>query len=525
MIPPLLVLFSWPIVALVLFKKYRAPVAILATMIGGYLLLPTRTSLDLPLLPALNKSTIPVLSVFAVAFLLKVAPNPPQGARRILTHSPLANILLLALLISPFATVFTNLDTLRYGPTVIQAMRPYDAFSNTLTSIMILLPFILGYRFLGAPREITTILYALMIGALAYSVLALYEIRMSPQLNRMVYGFFPHNWLQHMRGGGFRPLVFLEHGLRLSLFFVMALLAALICMKTSTGTSRKRLLWASAYLFVVLVLSKSLGALLTGLALAPVVYFCSIRTQLMAAAALAAVVMTYPMLRGAGLVPTQAILSQIESFSPERAHSLGQRIHHEENLLVKAEKRPLFGWSGAYGRNRVYNERGRDISVTDGYWAIIIGAGGWVRYIATFGLLGTPIILLAWRSRKVAVGPETAGLSMVMAANLFDLLPNSGVTPITWLLSGAIWARLAYVHVDSDDKEAAAPPDPRAIRYARARKSHVQPNYGRAHAGGNMAVDRKRDTRAPSGQRPDRHAETEFQRPYAPRNQPNPRKT
>ena len=39
--------------------------------------------------------------------------------------------------------------------------------------------------------------------------------------------------------------------------------------------------------------------------------------------------------------------------------------------------RPIFGWGG-WGRNRVYDEMGNDMAVTDGYWIIFFGSP-WIR--------------------------------------------------------------------------------------------------------------------------------------------------
>ena len=50
----------------------------------------------------------------------------------------------------------------------------------------------------------------------------------------MVYGFFPHSWLQHVRGGGFRPIVFMNHGLVLGIFLSMAVVASAIMVRLST---------------------------------------------------------------------------------------------------------------------------------------------------------------------------------------------------------------------------------------------------------------------------------------------------
>jgi hypothetical protein len=60
------------------------------------------------------------------------------------------------------------------------------------------------------------------------------------------------------------------------------------------------------------------------------------------------------------------------------------------------------------------------------------------------GLLAVPPILLALRRRREAIDPATAALALILAVNLIDLLPNSGLTPITWLLAGALAGRLEW---------------------------------------------------------------------------------
>jgi len=48
MLPPLLALLSWPLISVAFFRKLRLPLAILVTIIGGFLLLPQRGGLDFP---------------------------------------------------------------------------------------------------------------------------------------------------------------------------------------------------------------------------------------------------------------------------------------------------------------------------------------------------------------------------------------------------------------------------------------------------------------------------------------------
>ena len=54
----------------------------------------------------------------------------------------------------------------------------------------------------------------------------LFEIRMSPQLHRWLYGYYPFGFITQMRYGGFRPSVFMENGLVCAFFAMTAMVAA-----------------------------------------------------------------------------------------------------------------------------------------------------------------------------------------------------------------------------------------------------------------------------------------------------------
>lgn len=436
-------LFSWPIVVFWLFSKYSRATALAVSIIGGYLLLPGRVNVDLPMLPALEKDSVPALAAMLALIVFSAKQTDALQKAAGAKHNKLVILLMLTALVGPFLTVMTNGDALQYGRTFVPPMGTYDAFSFTLTLLMLLLPFVLSYLYLGHEVANKAVLMIMAVSGLLYALPTLIEVWISPQLNRMVYGFFPHSFLQHMRGGGFRPIVFLEHGLWVSIFFTKATLAALVIWRLGTETRSKQMLYGGVFLFLVLIATKSLGALMIAIFLAPLVLFARVHVQLLMAAIVAAIVLTYPMLRGAGWVPVDSILTQVHSISPERAQSLIVRTSNEERLLAKASQRPAFGWGG-YGRSRVYDERGRDISVTDGYWILNIGIGGWLRYLTVFGLLTGPLILLFWKARTLNVGFATSGLAMVQAANLIDLIPNATGTPVTWLIAGALWGRLAY---------------------------------------------------------------------------------
>jgi hypothetical protein len=89
-------------------------------------------------------------------------------------------------------------------------------------------------------------------------------------------------------------------------------------------------------------------------------------------------------------------------------------------------------------------ESGRDISITDGYWIITLGTFGLVGFIARFGLLGIAVFRAAGALRYAQGIREKeylAALALIVAINIVDLLPNSTISPWTWLLVGALLGR------------------------------------------------------------------------------------
>lgn len=452
MVPPLFAVLVWPLVALVFFARFRMHVAIVVTLIAGYLLLPGQTALNLPVLPSITKHTIPSFAVLLWVLLFyqstrmdKTQPAlflegwlPKDRFMRWLFFGAVGGIVM---------TVFTNGDRLVFPNLTLPGLRTYDIFSGGLTFLVTLLPLFLARKYLASPASHRVLLSALAIAGFAYSFLALYEIRLSPQINNIVYGFYPSGWIQNLRDGGFRPFVFLGHGLKLGIFLSCAVLAALALALRGTPRWRPHFWFIFLWLFATLALTKAFGAFLIAVILIPVLIVFSCRIQITCAALLAGAVLLYPMLRSVDLVPTERIVSVVRGIDDERSRSLQYRINNENILLEKANQRPIFGWGG-WARARVYNENGRDISTTDGYWVITMGEGGWIGYIGAFGLLCGPVILLAWRRDTIDL--DAAALSIVLTANLLDLIPNSGISPVTWLIAGALMGRLDYKVASSE---------------------------------------------------------------------------
>lgn len=465
------VLFSWPLITFLIFRRVDLVRAVLISLIAGYLLLPTLVvALDLPLLPALNKNTIPALSTLFCALYFSAQQPTYASTTSFIPRSIFANLMILGLFVGTFLTVLTNGDTLVFGDRVLPGQRPYDGFSVALLTLMLTLPFFLGHKYLAHPDSHRVFLKILVVAGLLYSLLALYEIRFSPQLNNNIYGFHALNFAQQVRFGGFRPIVFLGHGLQLAIFFGMVLLAAVGMLWLKGEKSRGKYLFAVAWMLMVLILSKSLGAISIAAVLIPLTFLATTRMRLIAISVISVTIMVYPILRGGNYIPTDRILAVAESISPDRAASLSVRLRNEDLLLEKANQRPAFGW-GAWGRSRVYDtETGRDRSTTDGGWIIQIGTGGWTRYLSIFGLLCFPTLLLLLKFRRLKIGPETSFLALVLTANVIDLIPNAGQTPITWMLAGALWGRLSLGPLeDAVQQDDHPPPEQEKRLYARPR--------------------------------------------------------
>ncbi|TXH93883.1 MAG: hypothetical protein E6Q73_16690 [Pseudorhodobacter sp.] len=440
----------WPVVSWKLWQRLDRARALIWTILGGYLLLPpVAAAFNFPVVPDLNKLTIPNLMALACALWLvkdKVGFVP---------KSWIGKALIVVYILSPFGTVLTNSDPLFFQQASIQGMRLYDSFASIAYQAIALVPFFLARRYLGTPEGMRAIIFALIAAGLAYSLPMMIEAVMSPQINVWVYGFFQHDFWQTVRYGGYRPVVFLPHGLWVAFFACMAALAALAALRRSPAEARPKALVTLLYLVAMLILCRSAGPIVYTLALTPLILLAPVRLQILIAAVMALVVITYPILRGAHLVPVDQILDFANGLSPERAYSLRFRIENEEILLARAQERPWFGWGG-YGRAFTHDPvTGKTLNIADGAWVILMGNYGWVGYVTEFGLTALPLLLLAHealRQGKAMLSPWVGAVALILGANMMDLLPNATHIPFTWLLAGALLGeaeRLAAIRADA----------------------------------------------------------------------------
>jgi hypothetical protein len=433
-------LLSWPLVGLYLYKTRPISQATLWTILGAYMLLPVGADIKIAMIPDLDKSSIPNLTaLFCCAIVGRKLIKFSNGIG-------LAELLIVTLLIGPFITSELNGDKIIVGGMTLPGVGIYDAGSAVIAQFVTLIPFFLGRQILRGESETEEILRVLVTAGLIYSLPTLFEIRISPQLHTWVYGYFPHSFAEQMRDGGFRPVVFLGHGLLTSFFFCTTTIAAAAFWRTKTQVMRSLRFPAggiTAFLSVVLLLCKTASAMIYAAGLVPLVRFARPKIQLSIAVLLVSVALLYPVLRTEGLIPTHAVVDLAGSINQERQGSLENRFTNEDQLLERASQRFLFGW-GRYGRSFIYDADGNETSQTDGWWAITIGEFGFIGFLAQFGLLALPVFTAARALRFAESAKDKiflSALALILAINIFDLLPNSSIRPWTWLIAGALLGR------------------------------------------------------------------------------------
>ena len=443
-----LVLFSWPLVAWWFYARMPVERAFVWTIIGGYLILPPATSVDLPLLPPIDKLVMANIcaTVFTVAYAKVKVPLLPR--------SWFARILLLAFIFMPIPTILTNGDTIiidapfmEVGPMeqpiqVIPGLVPREVISFSGALILIhVLPFLTARAVLASETGRRELLRGLMIGGLLYTIPAVFEIRFSPQLNIWIYGFFQHDFIQMIRGSTYRPIVFLPHALWLAFFFVNAALATASLSRVEDKAKRIKYTYALIWLFLVILASKSMASAAYALALVPLVFLLSEAGRMRVAMLMVALALAYPSLRNAGMLPLDDIIAFMSRISEDRAQSLGFRFENEEILLQHANERRIFGWGG-WGRYLVYSEwDGIQDAVADGRWIFIFGTYGIFGFIAEFGLLASPVILIWLRHKRRIEGDSqahTGTLALMLGITMIDLLLNAAIVPFIWLIAGAL---------------------------------------------------------------------------------------
>jgi hypothetical protein len=431
-------LLAWVPISIALFFLMRPERAAVVVILGALLFLPEAVAIKLPFLPPLTKENIPYLCVLVGALL-----RCPKRILR-LPKERWFLVLALMLLFGPIGTALTNEDSLRYGTlkhVVLRGLHVKDGLYTGVDQFFhAALPLFLGLVLFRTTRDLRNLLSAIAVAGLVYVPFALVEIRMSPQFHYWVYGYQQHSFLQTMRWGGYRPMVFMAHGLSLARFFLVGLLGALV-----VSSERPMLLGiptkvAAGILFVTLVLCKSTGAIAFALGGLFVVFVCSARWRQIVAVLIAVFVLIYPVLRTADLFPVGKMLTAAGMVDADRQQSLLFRFENEDLLLAKARERIVFGW-GEFNRSAIFDDLARPSSVTDGHWIVLFGIAGATGFVSAFGMLLAPVFVAGRRLRSIRKRSDRlviSGTSFLIALIALDCIPNALWADYPYLLGGAL---------------------------------------------------------------------------------------
>lgn len=444
-------ILAWPLVAIALYSAKPFSEATAWTVLGAVLFLPSKAAIKIEMIPAIDKNSIASISVLAGCAMFAPRARSPL-------HAAAAVAVLAAIYaVSPVVTSLLNNDVVVAGFRVISGVGYYDGISALLSQSIFFLPFFVGRRFLARAEDMEALLRVSVLAALIYSVPMLFEIRMSPVLSQWIYGVSSASSVE-MRYGGFRPVVFMINGLAAAFFLSTGILAAVAFWRAKVRVTTIPASGVTAYLGVVLILCKSAGALVYSVMFGFLVRWSTQKLQIRLAVLLSAIAIAYPVLRMADLFPTGQLLGIAAEVNPERSASLGVRFEQERQLLAHASERFWFGW-GRYGRSRLYDDYGNDISITDGEWIITFGQFGIFGFMAQFGLLTLPVFLASGALRVLRSQREAIFLScfaLIVALTAIEQLPNASISSWSWLLSGALLGRCALIRAQVASSERAS---------------------------------------------------------------------
>jgi hypothetical protein len=443
---PILIV-GWLGVAYVLFRKLPGPVAVLAVVILGQLFLPeivaTPTEPGAPAALALPVFKFTKANTIGYALLFG---SLAADWRRWSTVAPRWYDLPMAAWCA--CPLF---------PALVNSIGPlgglYEGGKQLLDQTLAWgVPYWCGRLYLGSRDGLRKACAAIVLGGMVYAPLCLAELRLSPQLHNWVYGYHQHDFIQTMRDGGYRPMVFMEHGLMVALWMATAALTAFWLWHERTfrvvgllpSLPAIGLGWVALGLTAVLLLMHSAGAVVLGSVGAAALY---VGKRLQTAVPLWILILLPPIYvtaRYTEIWDGQDLVSLAREFvGPERADSLDFRLKNEYKLLNRAKEQPIFGW-GDSGAARLVEGNTRSKIVTDSTWIITVGNRGLFGLAAFLAALMTPVLrylgrrpFSAWDAHSPWAAPA-AVLAVALSLYLLDHMVNAMVNPVFALVAGGL---------------------------------------------------------------------------------------
>lgn len=422
-------LLFWIPLTIYWFKKKDSREAVLLSYIGGVLFLP-QFNIDIPLINY-DKNT-----AIAIAVLLgELVSNNKVKIKKTFFDT---NMIL-------FCFVSTILSSLLNGfglyEGVAFAVERYFTWG---------VAYMVGRKYFRNVTDLKLIVKFILVGVLIYVVLSLYELRMSPQLHVKIYGFFQHSWTQHFRYGGYRPIVFMTHGLMVSLWLMVG---AVILFWIWRSKITKRMFRVPVFIlflvtFGTLYMSKSKGALFLGI-IGIILWYSYKFDKINAALTLLLIsIPVYLFMRIQSLITISDLVNIVSRFfDQERMGSLIYRLRSEEVITDNMGfLQVIFGWH-RWARGVGINPYTNRPVVVDSLWIVTYGGHGLFGLVSLFLLILSGPISIVKLNRKGKVCLESILLSLIIVLFAYDSMVNAMINPIYILCTGAL---VSYGSLNSD---------------------------------------------------------------------------
>jgi hypothetical protein len=450
-----LALFGLIPIVVALFSYLPPRRAVIVAFLGAWLFLPM-AQYDLPGLPNYGKITATALGALLGTIIF--------DSGRLASFRPrLADIPALIWCLCPLATSLSN------------GLGLYDGLSGVFSRCISWgLPYLIGRLYFSDLAGLRELAIGIMVGGLIYVPFCLWEIRFSPQLHRIIYGYYQHSFLQQIRYGGYRPMVFMQHGLAVAVWMSVATFTSFWLWRTRAF---KAIYYVPIGLVVIVLLMTAIlcksgnGIVLLALGLGLMAACKWFRT----ATPLLCVIVAIPLYMGSrftGLLPREPFVRLAESLSdPERAGSLDARMIQEDLFSLHTYERPWFGWGG-WGRNFATDEAGQRLTRgVDSLWIITVSSDGLVGLSSFTAMMLMPPLLFAWRFPvRLWFRPEVIGATIavvLVVLSMVDNLANGLINPFFILIAGGISRDLI--------REASHVPHARFLPHRRHEMRHQHP--------------------------------------------------
>lgn len=473
---PVAMLGIFPLVIL-LFAALPKRRAAIASYLIAWLFLP-EASYEVSGLPDLDKVSIASLAVMTgiLAFDLR-----RLAAFRLRWY----DAPILCLLLIPLGSSLANGLGVRFGA------------SSVLGHFFLWgVPYLVGRLYCSSPEGLRDLGLGIVLGSLVYVPFCLWEVRMSPNLHAEIYGFHPRPFNQNVRWGGYRPGVFMRQGLQVGLWMATGTLVSFSLWYL--GGVRRFLGAPMAAIVAVLLVTTILCKALTSVILLVVgfVTFAAVRVQRSYAPVLllAALPLLYVAVRAPGWWDGWSATAIARVASEDRASSLSIRILNENRLLQRALNRPILGWGG-WGRHRIWDSQGKDVTTTDGRWIILLGMYGILGLGSFLAVILMPPLLLGRRipkrllhSRRLAPAITAA---VVLSLWMIHNLPNQSRNPAYLVMAGGLTAlqiRNSRSDVRESRRSSRLPPLPAGTSRVPTRGSPSRAGRPRSRRRSSLAV-------------------------------------